>query len=172
VAADERGTVTMTAAATLAEQVQFLLDRAAISDALIAFARAIDTRDWEGYAGLFTEDGVLELPFREPDGTPAGHVGRSGMADFVREGQHRFAATHHLSANHQIAVDGDTATTVSYCQCVHRHGNDASDVWELGGWYECALRRGADRRWLFFRVHLEAVWQHGSPFPVDAGQGD
>ncbi len=150
---------------SLLDQVHYLLDRAAVSDTLIAFARAIDTRDWEGYADLFTEDGVLELPFREPDGSPAGHAGRHGMADYVRAGLGVYTATHHLSGNHQITLHGDTATTVSYCQCIHRLDNDPGNVWELGGWYTCALRRGAEDTWRFTRVHLDAVWQHGSPLP-------
>ena len=149
-------------AGPLAEQVRYLMERAAVSDTLFAFARAIDTRDWQAYANLFVEDGVLELPFRQPDGTSAGNVGRAGMAAYVQNGQSGFTQTHHLSANHQI--DGDTATTTSYCQCVHRHDQDAANVWELGGWYHCELIRTADG-WRFTRVRLEAVWEHGSPNP-------
>jgi ketosteroid isomerase-like protein len=148
---------------TLVEQVALLIDRAAISDTLIAFARAIDTKDWEGYAGLYTEDGVLELPFQEPDGTPAGHVGRPGLAEYVRGSLGKFTVTHHLSGNHQITLDGDTAMTVSYCQCIHRLDDDPENVWELGGWYLCRLRREADGQWRFAHVHLDSIWEHGSP---------
>jgi len=147
----------------LAHKVRTLCDRAAISDALIAFARAVDTKDWPGYADLYTEDGVLELPFLNPDGTPGGHVGRAGLAQFVEAGLGGFKATHHLSGNHQITIDGETATTVSYCQCVHRHDEDHSRVWELGGWYLCELRRSSEGTWQFSKVHLEMVWQTGSP---------
>jgi ketosteroid isomerase-like protein len=160
-----RGVVTVTQHALL-QQVQYLTDRVHIGDTLIAFARAIDTRDWDGYANLFTEDGVLELPFHEPDGIPSGHHGRDGMAGYVSQGLGRFRATHHLSANHQIAIDGDIATTVSYCQCIHRFDEDPSNVWELGGWYRCALARDGDG-WLFTRVSLESVWEHNSPFGSD-----
>lgn len=149
---------------SLVGQVQYLMDRAAISDTLIAFARAIDCRDWDGYANLFAEDGELELPFKKPDGTSAGHAGRAGLADYVSGDLGRFVATHHLSANHQITLNGDRATTVSYCQCIHRHDDDPHNVWELGGWYHCALLREADGRWRFAHVRLESVWERGSPF--------
>ena len=155
-------TATSADTATLEDQVRYLIDRAAVSDALIAFAHAIDTRDWQGYANLFLDDGILELPFRQPDGTFAGNVGRDGMAAYVQNGQSGFAQTHHLSANHQISLDGDVATTTSYCQCVHRHDEDPGNVWELGGWYHCELRR-TDAGWRFQRVRLEAVWEHGRP---------
>ena len=153
-----------TAQESLAAQVQHLNDRYAVSDILIAFARAVDTRDWAGYADLFAEDGVLTLPFPGPDGSPAGHTGRDGLAEYVEGGLGGFKATHHLSANHQVTLSGDTATTFSYCQCVHRFDDDPSNVWELGGWYRCALRRGTDGRWRFTEVLLESVWEHGSPF--------
>jgi ketosteroid isomerase-like protein len=144
-------------------QLQWLVDRAQISDLLFSFARAIDTKDWQAYANNFTETGVLELPWPTADGiTPAGHNGRAGLADYVAKGLGGFVATHHLSANHQITVDGDTATSTSYCQCIHRRSeDDISDVWELGGWYTNSYLRTADG-WKFTRVRLEAIWQTGA----------
>jgi len=152
-------------APTVEDQVRYLIDRAAISDTLFAFARAIDTRAWQACAHLFVEDGVLELPFQQPDGTFAGHVGQDGMAAYVQNGMGGFTQTHHLSANHQITIDGDTARTISYCQCVHRHDQDPGNIWELGGWFHCDLRR-TDAGWRFERVRLEAVWEHGRPYPA------
>jgi len=156
----------------LAQQVAYLMDRTAISDLLFAFARAIDTKDWDGYANLFTEDGVVEIPVKRPDGTPVRHEGRKGLAQFVsgdanRPGLGRFLYTHHLSSNHQVAIDGDTATTTSYAQCIHRFDENPSNVWELGGWYSCSLRRTADAGWRFTKVHLDMIWEHGKP----AGHG-
>ena len=156
----------------LADQVAYLMDRTAISDLLIAFARAIDTKNWKGYACLFTEDGIVEIPVKRPDGSLVRHVGREGMAEFVsgsenRPGLGRFVETHHLSANHQIAIEGDTATTHSYAQCIHRLNDNPSDVWELGGWYSCSLRKTPADGWKFTKVHLDMVWEHGKP----AGHG-
>ena len=54
----------ITTAGTLEEKVQWLVDRALISELLHSFARALDTRDWAGYAGNYTDDGWLELPAR------------------------------------------------------------------------------------------------------------
>ena len=153
---------------SLAKQVAYLMDRAAISDLLYAFARAIDTKDWNGYADLFTEDGVIEIPVKRPDGTPVRHVGREGMAMFVagdanRPGLGRFISTHHLSSNHQINIEKDKATSTSYAQCIHRFNDDPSQVWELGGWYTCELRRTSANVWKFAKVHLEMIWEHGKP---------
>jgi hypothetical protein len=151
----------------LAKQVAYLMDRTAISDLLIAFARAIDTKDWNGYANLYTEDGIVEIPVKRPDGTLVRHVGRKGLAEFVagdakRPGLGRFVYTHHISSNHQIRIDGETAETTSYAQCIHRISDNPSDVWELGGWYNCSLRKTAGQ-WKFAKVHLDMVWEHGKP---------
>lgn len=148
----------------LSEQVGYLVDRTAISDLLIAFATAIDTKDWTGYSDLFVDDGLVEIPVTLPDGTRVSHRGRDGMAQWVAGGLASFVFTHHLSANHQITIDGDTATTTSYCQCIHRKNDDPSDVWELGGWYKCSVRRTREG-WKFTHVRLDMVWEHGEHGP-------
>jgi len=152
----------------LGDQIAYLMDRAAISDLIISFARTLDTKDFAGYADLFTEDGIIEVPVKLPDGSFFRHVGREGLAELVsgdgqRTGLARFAYTHHLSANHQITIDGDTATACSYAHCIHRLSDDPADVWELGGWYFCELRRTENQGWKFANVRLEKVWEHGKP---------
>lgn len=136
-------------------QLQWLVDRAAISDLLIDFARALDDKDWEGYAANFAEDGVLAL-------TPTiFHDGREGLADFVAGSLGRYAGTHHLSTNHAISLDGDEATTRSYLIAAHvldeadpaRHADSA-------GWYRCRVRRTSDG-WRFIHVTLEIRYLSG-----------
>jgi len=138
-------------------QLQWLVDRAAISDLLIDFARALDDQDWEGYAANYTDDGVLAI-------SPAiAHTGREGMARFVAAGLGQYAGTHHLSANHAITVDGDTATTRSYL--IAAHILDADDPYQHAdgaGWYRCQLRR-TEHGWRFSHVTLEIRYLAGQP---------
>lgn len=138
----------------LEKQVSWLVDRAAISDLLIDFARCLDEDDYEAYAANFTEDAILELPFRT-------HHGRAGLAESVRGDLGVFARTHHLSANHAITIDENTATSRSYVQAAHvKDVADDSDVAMLGGWYQCEYRRTPDG-WRFTRVQLSRVWTAG-----------
>lgn len=140
--------------ATLESQVRWLVDRAAISDLLIDFARCLDEGDYESYAANFTEDGILELPFHT-------HRGRAGMADYVRHNLGAFVRTHHLSGNHAIDIEGDTARSRSYVQAVHvKDPGDDSDIATLGGWYHCEYRR-TEHGWRFTRVALTRVWTSG-----------
>lgn len=143
----------------LEKQVSWLVDRAAISDLLIDFARCLDEADYEAYAANFAEDGILELPFRT-------HHGRAGLAEHVRGNLGVFARTHHLSCNHAITIDGDTATSRSYLQAVHvKSDEDDSDLAMLGGWYHCEYRRSPDG-WRFTRVGLTRVWTSGTAHEI------
>ena len=47
---------------SILEPVQWLLDRAEISDLLYRFASCLDAKDYQGYAENFVEGGYVELP--------------------------------------------------------------------------------------------------------------
>lgn len=138
-----------------AAQLQWLVDRAAISDLLVEFARALDEQDWDAYADTYAEDGELAIS------PTIAHRGRAGLADFVSASLSRYpGGTHHLSTNHAIALDGDEATTRSYLLAAHiyappRHADGA-------GWYDCRLRRTAEG-WRFTRVGLTIRYVSGEP---------
>jgi hypothetical protein len=141
-----------------AAQLQWLVDRAAISDRLIDFARCLDVRDWSGYVENFTDDAELELPH----GT---FEGRAQIAELATRGLDDFDATHHLSANHVIEIDGDEARTRSYVSVAHVPDASApTEHGDAGGWYDCRLRRVGDG-WRFTRVSLQIVWIRGTAFP-------
>jgi hypothetical protein len=144
---------------TLAQQVQWLVDRAQISDLLFSFARALDTRNYSAYQDNFTEDGFLELP--DPNSTTGETITfhRNQMLDAVPKGIGRYSATHHLSANHQITISGDSAVSRSYLQAVHVSGAP-TEHWDAGGWYDCEYRRTV-QGWKFACVKLTAVWFSG-----------
>jgi 3-phenylpropionate/cinnamic acid dioxygenase small subunit len=141
------------------EQVRWLVDRARISDLLHAFARALDTKDWEAYAAMYAESGVLELPWAT--------VGRAELAGFVSQDLGRFHATHHLSSNHSIEIDGDTARSRSYLLSMHVvDPDDQASQWLAGGWYDNEYRRTAEG-WRLTRVRITPVWQIGERPPAD-----
>jgi SnoaL-like domain len=144
---------------TLEAQVQWLIDRAAISELLFRFARALDTRDFGAYVELYAQDGTLELPDPQTGGTFT--LRRDQMLDAVPKSLVRYTATHHLSTNHQIEVTGDRASSRSYLQAVHVRSNPR-EHWSAGGWYDCEYRR-SESGWKFVRVRLTAVWLSGEP---------
>ena len=151
----------------LERQVQWLVDRAQISELLHAFARALDTRDYQAYVDNYAEGASIELPDpKRPGNIIVLH--KANMLELLPKSLGRYAATHHISANHQITVDGDGATSRSYLQAVHVNGAP-TDHWTAGGWYDCDYVRMASG-WKFRRVRLTSIWLNGTPGEIKPDQ--
>ena len=82
------------------ELVRELHDRAMISELLLRFARALDERDWAGYAALYADDGVLQLPWGPP--RP-----REGLEQDTEANLGRFHATQHISSGAVASTSGE-----------------------------------------------------------------
>jgi ketosteroid isomerase-like protein len=144
----------------LAEQVQWLVDRAAISDLLVEFARSLDEKDWAAHVELYLPDGVFMAGdvFRLE-----GHEELIGTASPQALGQ--YAATWHLSANHAIHLDGDTARVRSYLAGVHLlEGAGPTGHADGGGWYDSTMRRTPEG-WRLETVRVTEVWRAGAAMP-------
>lgn len=142
-----------------ASQLQWLVDRASISDLLVEFARTLDDRDWAANTALYVPDGVFSV----------GQVfALSGHDELMRTGTEQglgqYHGTWHLSSNHAIEIDGDTARTRSYLLAIHLLGPDTFRHADGAGWYDCTLRRTADG-WRFVTVNIREIWNAGEPLP-------
>ena len=82
-------------------------DWLAICDLKARYCRMLDTKDWAGYADVFTEDVVL-------DTTAAGgprYEGRAVAVTGVRAAVERAITTHHVHSP-EISVNGDEAHAI------------------------------------------------------------
>ncbi len=114
-----------------------LLDRQAIEQLLAGdYPRALDTRDFDAYAALFTEDGELSL-----QGNTA--KGRAAIKQFVSALPAEPRVIHPIT-NLSYAIDGDSATGGAYWQDVGLV-NGAPGVL-IAGRYEDTLRK-VDGQW-------------------------
>lgn len=130
--------------------LQELLDREAVRDVLRRYAHAVDRRDIETIASLFTED--------------AAYRGSLGEGNFrtaleqLRERMSRYRSTMHLLGNQLIQVSGDTASAETYAVAYHRPREDDRSLLSVGVRYcdDLVRQQGA---WKIRRrvVHLE--WQ-------------
>jgi len=141
-------------------RLQRLLDEAEIRDLLLAFAHALDDKDWGAYAATFTEDGVFEILGQR-------RVGRAEIAAGPARDLTRFDRTQHFSTNHVIALDGDMASARSYLLGVHLPdaGQPAQHA-DVGGTYRCECRR-TDEGWKLSHVALEVWWSGGAEFGIE-----
>jgi len=131
-----------------------LTDRAAIMDVVIAYATALDTRDWEALAALFTDDARWEY---RASGEQV--HGPQAIAARMKPALEHLDATQHFNGNHVITIHGDEAEHTSYYQAQHvRDG----ELFLGAGRYEDRLRRTPDGWRLTARV-LISVWSEGNP---------
>ncbi|GAA2056601.1 nuclear transport factor 2 family protein [Catenulispora yoronensis] len=131
-----------------------LADRLAIVDTVIAYATAVDTRDWGKFEALFTPDAEWEYRAGGEH-----HTGPERITARVRPSIERLDATQHLLTNHVVAVDGDTATHTCYYLAQHLRGTGR---FLAAGRYVDELRR-ADGRWLIAGRVLISTWAEGDP---------
>ncbi len=131
-------------------------DEWAIRKLAMAYARAADRNDPEGFAVLFTEDGVIE-------GT--GYVIR-GHAELAKNPgmlRQMFASTFHTVLNQTVTVDGDTAEGETYCLASHVNhpvgGKYSKLDWAIR--YQDRFRR-VDGKWLFAHRRLIVDWTETS----------
>lgn len=131
-----------------------LADRLAIVDTAVAYATALDTRDWPMFESLFTPDAVWEyLAGGER------HVGPGQIAGRIRPTIDHLDGTQHVMTNHVVVLDGDTARHT--CYYLAQHLKDGKRFLAAGR-YEDELRR-VEGRWLIAGRVLISTWAEGDP---------
>ncbi|WP_254525911.1 nuclear transport factor 2 family protein [Natrinema caseinilyticum] len=126
------------------ERLTRLEHRESITELRAAYCYRIDSRDWDGFADLFTEDAHLDFG---PTGTYDGRVAVRDFAENVVGAEHPFLA--HMVHNPLIEIDGETATGTWYFEvpCTFR---DGSAGWIQGIYHD--EYRLVDDEWLFAEI--------------------
>jgi uncharacterized protein (TIGR02246 family) len=131
--------------------LQKLIDRAEIEELVVRYVTALDTLDADAYEGVFTEDGVYELP------GGIVHTGRAAIRKIVTDLQaararNEAAGTpsprlYHVMANSSIEIlDASNARRQSYAQTVRAADNGQFIVGFMGRYEDVLVK--VDGRWL------------------------
>jgi hypothetical protein len=133
-------------------------DRTAVSDVVLTFARSLDLKDWESCRRCFLDE--IETDYSDLRGEPPSKV---AAGDFVakRRSALEHLQTLHLSTNHQVTVEGDTATCVS-AAVIHRHRADDGERFDTYCTYTHTLRR-TSAGWKIAKVKQTVHWNTGNP---------
>ena len=129
----------------LAERLRAVEDRLALLELEGAYARTWDAADAEGWAGLFTPDGVFEMAAlgERPGARLEGH---HRLREFCRDVNTQFQGLHTLHLP-TLAVDGDRATGSLHFEFHSgRSTPQAREVASVTGLYEVRYRR-TDAGW-------------------------
>ena len=141
-----------------AQKLQWLYDRARIIDVVTKFAVCIDTRDWAGFQGCFAETVTFEYPLSGGTRTVAAATVANSAPLFFEQ----LDATQHLSANHQIEIDGDRATCVSSLHAQHYAAATTGHPVQVQiGYYRNHLVREGDD-WRIARSEQHVAWSEGN----------
>ena len=130
-------------------------DEKTIIDLTIAYTWALDTKQFDELRDVFTPDATGMLHGVACDDTEAIITRISGALT-------RLDASQHLIGNHQVRIDGDTATCRCQLQSQHvKRGTEGGETYIIGGTYEDRLVRTANG-WRISHRTMEETWSTGN----------
>ncbi|CAN5405561.1 hypothetical protein BH09ACT10_BH09ACT10_30180 [soil metagenome] len=121
------------------------------------YAYCADSRDYDGWATTFTEDGTCAGYNPGEDEPFVSATGREAIAQLLH-GNDPLPHTFHSMSNHHITVDGDTASGITYGQAHHTIGTGPDTeayVWLIQ--YHDDYERTSDG-WKFARREIRIQW--------------
>ena len=134
------------------------MDELQIAALLYRYARAVDTKDWELYRSVFTQNAVIDY---SSAGIPAGS--RDEIAEFLSKGFTTIPWSMHYITNIEVDVDvdGDTAQVrAMFYNPMQLPG--MAEMSSCGGYYHHELVRTSDG-WRSRHLREENVWFVNSP---------
>jgi hypothetical protein len=141
---------------TLEEKVQYLLDRTEISETVVKYFSSLDHKDWAAMRATLAP--TLDLDFEQLFGDPPARHDSDDFAAFASGVLGGFTATQHISPNHVIEIDGDSAICRAYMFAWHTVPTPSrlEDEYLLRGHYVADMVR-TDDGWRMSGLHM-TVW--------------
>lgn len=137
------------------DELQRLIDRQAIVDVTLAYTYALDAKDWDALDDVFTVDATAYLT-EELDG-------RDAIKGRVRRALESLDLSQHMVANHDVRVEGDSASCRCYLQAQHvREAAPGPPNFIVAGRYDDRFVRTVDG-WRIARRELTIMWTEGNP---------
>jgi SnoaL-like protein len=132
------------------------MDELSIAALLYRYARAVDTKDWELYRSVFTDDAHIDY---SSSGAVAGP--RDEVADWLLQGFSAIPMSMHYITNIESDIKGDTAhVRAMFYNPMRLPG--MSEMSYCGGYYHHDLVRTPDG-WRSRHLREENVWFVNAP---------
>lgn len=137
------------------QQIDRLEEKQKIVDLTIAYTWIIDQGPRERLREIFTEDAVFIIDTRHLNGIDE----IRGKIERTLGG---LSASQHIVSNHQVSIDGDTATSRCYLHAQHtRNGTEGGENYVMAGRYIDKLVR-VDSQWRITERQLMIDWTEGN----------
>ncbi len=141
--------------------LQLLADESDLRDLIHRYAFGLDTRDWDMWRSVFTDEVVIDMSDYEPEPPPRSLPIDTYLA-YVRRLFAGFDATQHFIGTHRFLIDGDRATIVAHMRAEHwvttREGGDRYTMY---GTYTDECVRTAEG-WRISAVKLSLLREDGN----------
>jgi 3-phenylpropionate/cinnamic acid dioxygenase small subunit len=138
--------------------LQEISDRMEIQDLFVRYSHAVDTKDWDLYRTVFTEDAYID--YAEMGGSKGD---LEETVSFLAQAMPMFSSTQHMVANTVLELTGDTAKTRTICFNPMVMETDGKEhVFFCGLWYRDELVRTADG-WRISRRYEERSYTYNQP---------
>lgn len=138
--------------------IQSLRDRSEIIDVAIRYARGIDTRNWQEFGSCFTDEVAINVL---ATGGAWITLSRADIMAICSRIFANYSATQHISANHQVTINGDEAICISSLNATHYTADyPGGSIQRQIGYYEYHLVR-ADG-WQIDRYVQTVRWEEGN----------
>ena len=142
----------------MALSLQEISDRMEIQDLLYKYAEIIDQKNFDKLREIFTEDAFIDYSVY---GGAAG--GLEEIIKFLKEAMTVFPNTHHLNANIQIKISGDSGSGKVMCFNPQEMDlGETSQTFMLGLWYIDKYKR-TDAGWRISERIEEKCWKFNVP---------
>ncbi|KIA60896.1 hypothetical protein FG87_34090 [Nocardia vulneris] len=142
--------------------MQEISDRLAIQELVVAYATAVDSRNFDALDDVFVEEAYIDLTVF---GGIAGKL--ADMKEWLTQSMAPISASQHLMGNPEIHLDGDRATgrIMCYNALVLPVAQGDPAVTLLGMWYldEYVRTPGG---WRIVKRGQQRSWAHGLPEAV------
>lgn len=140
--------------------IQRLIDRAEIADALTRYTLAVDTGDWDALDTVFTPDAAID--YSESGGTVGAFPEvKAWLAEMLPAfSSRRLHTVGQIS--YAFSSSAEEAEVIAYFDnpMVISDGSDGERVVEVGGLYRHAFVR-TPQGWRSRKLHEEVTWTRG-----------
>jgi hypothetical protein len=151
------------------DKLQWLVDREEIQETVYKYATGIDTRDFELYRSIFTDEVEIDFSSYSPEMGGAMTMPADAWVAGLKGLFPGLDGTQHSMSNPRITIDGDKATCIVYMQAEHFLANSEGDnSHAIGGYYTDQLVRTEDG-WKVCAVKLTILWQRGNKAVMTMG---
>lgn len=141
----------------LVKRISEIEDRIAIKNVVDTFSILADTKDIQKQVLLFTENAIVESRVQGQPGSVL--TGRRQIDDAFTAFLNNFETVYHINGQQTVAINGNTASAVSYCLVVLIGNENGKKMKTTMGVYYNDEFIKENKRWLIAKRTSNFAWR-------------